>query len=79
MEISVTIDEDLLAAVDRAARFQNITRDEAFRGALTAWVAQARRDAVIHELFKMEFDSDITSSRATASEIRSASPAVEVE
>jgi ribbon-helix-helix CopG family protein len=79
MEISVKIDEDLLAAVDRAARFQNIARDEAFRGALRAWVAQARRDAVIHELFEMEFDSDFTSGRPTTSEIRSANPAVEVD
>jgi hypothetical protein len=57
----------------------NITRDAAFREALTAWVAQARRDAVIHELFELEFDSDFTRSRSTASETLSASPAAKVE
>jgi metal-responsive CopG/Arc/MetJ family transcriptional regulator len=79
MELNVETDEDLLDAIDRAARFQGITRDEAIKEALTAWVAQARRNAVIQELFEVEFDSDLARSRSTASETLSASPAVEVE
>ena len=79
MEPSVETDKDLLEAIDRAARSQNITRDEAINEALTSWVAQARRNAVIHELFEVEFDSELTRSRSTAPEMLSASPAVEVE
>ena len=66
MELNVESDENLLDAIDRAARFQS-------------WVAQARRNAVIHELFEVEFDSDFTRSRSIASETLSANPAVEVE
>jgi hypothetical protein len=79
MEANVEIDEDLLDVLDRAVRFQGVTRDEAIKEALTAWVAQARRNAVIRELFEVEFDSDFTRSRSTASETLPANSAVEAE
>ena len=79
MEANVEIDEDLLDALDRAVRVQGVTRDEAIKEALTAWVAQARRDAVIRELFEVELDSDFTRTGSTSSEALSASPAFGVE
>jgi metal-responsive CopG/Arc/MetJ family transcriptional regulator len=57
MEISVDIDEELLCEFDLAARANNITRSIAVRGAIAAWVSQARRDATLRELFDAEFDS----------------------
>ncbi len=58
MEISIDIDEELLCEFDRAARANNITRSTAVRGAITAWVSQARRDATLRELFDADFDSE---------------------
>ncbi len=57
MEISIDIDEELLCEFDQAAREGNITRGAAVRGAIVAWVSQARRDATIRELFDAESDS----------------------
>ncbi len=57
MEISIDIDEELLREFDRAARANDITRSTAVRGAISAWVSQARRDATLRELFDPEFDS----------------------
>jgi len=51
MEVCVDIDEELLSEFDRAAQAQNITRNTAARGAIAAWLSQARRDAVLSELF----------------------------
>ena len=79
METNVEIDEDLLDALDRAGRLQGVTRNEAVEEALTAWVAQARRNAVIRELFEGELDSDFPRSGSAASETLTASPAFEVE
>ena len=79
MEANVEIDEDLLDALDRAVRVQGVSRDEAIKEALTVWVAQARRDAVIRELFEVELDSDFTRTGSTSSEALSASSAFEVE
>ncbi len=58
MEISIDIDEDLLCEFDQAARANNISRSIAVRGAITAWVSQARRDATLRELFDVGFDSE---------------------
>jgi Ribbon-helix-helix protein, copG family len=79
MEVNVEIDEDLLVALDRAVRLQGVTRDEAIKEALTVWVAQTRRNAVIRELFEEELDSDFTRTGSISSEALSASPAFEVE
>jgi hypothetical protein len=51
MEVCVDIDEELLWEFDRAAQAHNITRNAAARGAITAWLSQARRDAALSELF----------------------------
>jgi hypothetical protein len=56
MEISFDIDEELLCEFHQAARANNITKNVAVRGAITAWVSQARRDATLGELFDVEFD-----------------------
>jgi hypothetical protein len=60
MEVLVDIEECLLGDFDRAARIQNITRNAAIRGAITDWLSQARRDAVVRELFDAEFESSGT-------------------
>jgi hypothetical protein len=77
MEICVDIDEELLSEFDRAARDHNITRNIAVRGAITAWLAQVRRDAAIHELFDMEFDPVSSGGDGSASESSSAPPTSE--
>ena len=51
MEVCVDIDEELLCEFDRAAQAYNITRSAAARGAIAAWLSQARRDAALSELF----------------------------
>lgn len=51
MEVYVDIDEELLREFDRAVLVHNMTRNSAVRGAITAWLSQARRDAAISELF----------------------------
>lgn len=56
MEIHVDIDEELLRDFDRAARAHSITRNVAVRGAIIAWLSQARRDAALRELFDTEID-----------------------
>jgi hypothetical protein len=56
MDAHVDIDEDLLCELDQAARAHRITRDVAVRGAITAWLSQARRDAALRELFDTEYD-----------------------
>jgi metal-responsive CopG/Arc/MetJ family transcriptional regulator len=58
MEITIDIDEELLCEFDGAARANNITRATAVRGAITAWVSQARRDATLRELFDPEFSPE---------------------
>jgi phage-related protein len=45
MEVCVDIDDELLCEFDRAAQARNITRNAAARGAIAAWLSQARRDA----------------------------------
>jgi hypothetical protein len=57
MDLHVDIEEDLLRAFDRAALAHNITRNIAIRGAITAWLSQARRDAALRVLFDTEFHS----------------------
>ena len=54
MDVHVDIDEELLADLDRAAQACSITRNVAVRGAITAWLSQSRRDAVLRELFDTE-------------------------
>ena len=51
MEVCVDIDEELLCEFDRAAQAHNVTRNAAARAAIAAWLSQARRDAVLSELF----------------------------
>ena len=51
MEVCVDIDNELLCEFDRVALAHNITRNAAVRGAIAAWLSQARRDAAISELF----------------------------
>jgi len=58
MEIHADIDEELLCEFDRAARSINVTRSTALRGAIAAWVSEARRDATLRELFDAEFDPE---------------------
>jgi metal-responsive CopG/Arc/MetJ family transcriptional regulator len=58
MEISIDIDEELLCEFDGVAQANNITRNTAVRGAITAWVSQARRDATLCELFDSEFNPE---------------------
>ena len=58
MEIRVDIDEELLCEFDLAARSINVTRNTAVRGAIAAWVSQARRDTTLRELFEVEFDPE---------------------
>ena len=41
--ISITLDEDLLQGVDRAARSAKTSRSELFRVALREWLATRRR------------------------------------
>jgi len=41
--ISITVDEDLLQGVDRAARASNRTRSELFRIVLREWLAARRQ------------------------------------
>jgi metal-responsive CopG/Arc/MetJ family transcriptional regulator len=41
--ISITLDEDLLQGVDRAARSAKTTRSQLFRLALREWLATRRR------------------------------------
>lgn len=57
MEISIDIDDELLSEFDGAARANNVSRNTAVRGAITAWVSQARRDATLFELFDSEVNS----------------------
>jgi len=58
MNLLVDIDEELLCQFDQSVRAQRITRDVAVRGAITAWLSQARRDAAIRELFEAENDEE---------------------
>ena len=58
MEVHVDIDEALLREFDRTVRAQHITRSAAVRGAITAWLSQARRDAALRELFDAETDPE---------------------
>jgi metal-responsive CopG/Arc/MetJ family transcriptional regulator len=58
MEVNVDIDEELLREFDQAARAHSITRSVAVRGAITAWLSQARRDAALRELFETGFDPE---------------------
>jgi len=51
MEVCVDIDNELLCEFDRAAQARNITRNAAARGAIAAWLSQARRDAALSGLF----------------------------
>jgi metal-responsive CopG/Arc/MetJ family transcriptional regulator len=51
MEVCVDIDEELLCEFDRAAQAQNITRNAAARGAISAGLSHSRRDAALSELF----------------------------
>jgi metal-responsive CopG/Arc/MetJ family transcriptional regulator len=57
MDVHVDIDEELLREFDQAARAHRITRNVAVRGAMTAWISQARRDAALREMFDPEYDS----------------------
>ncbi len=57
MDVRVEIDEELLREFDQAARAQSITRNVAVRGAIAAWLSQARRDAALRELFSTELDA----------------------
>ena len=54
MKIYVDIDEESLREFDQAARAHSITRSTAVREAITAWLSQTRRDAVILEMFDVE-------------------------
>jgi hypothetical protein len=63
MELRIDIDEELLREFDRAARVHNITRNTAVLGAITAWLSQARRDAVLRDLFDTESPEAGTSHR----------------
>jgi len=56
MDVCVDIDEELLREFDQAARANRITRDVAVRGAMAAWLYQARRDVALRELFDEDFD-----------------------
>jgi len=47
--ISITIDEALLRAVDRAARMAKRTRSDVFRLAIRAWLASARHHELVRE------------------------------
>jgi metal-responsive CopG/Arc/MetJ family transcriptional regulator len=58
MDVHVEIDEELLREFDQAARTYRITRNVAVRGAITAWLSQARRDAALRELFDAEYDPE---------------------
>ena len=58
MDLRVDIDEELLREFDQSARAQRISRDIAVRGAITAWLSQARRDAALRELFEEEADAE---------------------
>ena len=51
MKVYVDMDEELLREFDGAVLVHNMTRNAAVRGAITAWLSQARRDAAISELF----------------------------
>lgn len=51
MEICVDIDEELPCGFDWARRAHDITRNTAVRGAITAWLSEARRGAALRELF----------------------------
>ena len=56
MDVRVDIDKELLREFDQAARSLSSTRNVAVRGAITAWLSQARRDVALRELFDTEFD-----------------------
>lgn len=47
--ISITIDENLLRAVDRAAKSSRRTRSDLCRQALQSWLAGARRRELVRE------------------------------
>lgn len=47
--ISITIDEALLRAVDRAAKSARRTRSEVCRQALESWLARARHRQLVRE------------------------------
>jgi len=68
MEFNVDIDEELLSEFDRAVRAHSTTRNTAVRGAITAWLSQARRDAALRELFDSEFDPGSSGADRPASE-----------
>jgi hypothetical protein len=57
MQISVEIDNDLLADIDRAAGVQKISRVAAFREALEYWVAhKPKSDKWSLDFSHLEFD-----------------------
>jgi hypothetical protein len=70
MEVCVDIDEELLREFDRAVRVHNTTRNTAVRGAITAWLSQARRDAALRELFEIQCDPGPPGADRSASEAR---------
>jgi metal-responsive CopG/Arc/MetJ family transcriptional regulator len=68
MEFNVDIDERLLSEFDRAVRAHDITRSAAVRGAITAWLSQARRDAALRKLFDADFHPESCATDRSASE-----------
>ena len=58
MDLRVDIDEELLREFDQSVRAQRISMDVAVRGAITAWLSQARRDAALRELFGAEVEAE---------------------
>ena len=57
MEVNVDIDSELLCEFDQAAQARGVTRNDAAREAIAAWLAQARRDAALSALFDTESSS----------------------
>jgi hypothetical protein len=59
MKVSVEIDDGLVAAIDRAADVQKISRVAAFREALEDWVAhKPKSDKWSLDFSQLEFDPD---------------------
>jgi Ribbon-helix-helix protein, copG family len=59
MQVSVEIDDSLVAAIDRAAAVQKISRVAAFREALEGWVAhKPQSDKWSLDFSQLEFDPD---------------------
>jgi hypothetical protein len=74
MKFNIDIDEGILCELDQAAQAHNITRNTAVRGAITAWLSQARRDAALLAMFETESDSASTEEDRSSSEQSSESP-----